>query len=79
MRKRMNIQLGVAVFLTLSGLVLVFCGFWVAPTGEIHNSVLVAYGEDRSAGTDRQQRTGGLWRDQHVCRGSFRSGLYLSI
>lgn len=41
----MNIQLGVAVFLTLSGLVLVFCGFWVAPTGEIHNSVLVAYGE----------------------------------
>ena len=45
MRKRMNIQLGVAVFLTLSGLVLVFCGFWVAPTGEIHNSVLVAYGE----------------------------------
>ena len=33
MRKRMNIQLGVAVFLTLSGLVLVFCGFWVAPTG----------------------------------------------
>ena len=45
MRKRMTIQLGVAVFLTLSGLVLVFCGFWVAPTGEIHNSVLVAYGE----------------------------------
>lgn len=24
---------------------IVFCGFWVAPTGEIHNSVLVAYGE----------------------------------
>lgn len=22
-----------------------FCGFWVVPTGEIHNSVLVAYGE----------------------------------
>ena len=45
MRKRMNIQLGVAVFLTLSGLVLVFCGFWVAPTGEIHHSVLVSYCE----------------------------------
>lgn len=45
MRKRLNIQLGVAVFLTLAGIVLVFCGFWVVPTGEIHNSVLVAYGE----------------------------------
>lgn len=45
MRKRLNVQLGVAVFLALAGLVLVFCSFWVAPTGEIHNSVLVAYGE----------------------------------
>ena len=45
MKKRLNKQLGVAVFLAMAGLVLVFCGFWVAPTGEIHNSVLVAYGE----------------------------------
>lgn len=45
MRKRLNVQLGVAVFLALAGLVLIFCGFWVVPTGEIHNSVLVAYGE----------------------------------
>ena len=29
----------------LAGLVLIFSGFWVAPEGEIHNSVLVAFGE----------------------------------
>lgn len=45
MKKRLNIQLWVAVFLTVSGVVMLFCGFWVAPTGEIDNSVLVAYGE----------------------------------
>ena len=45
MKKRLNIQLGVAVFLAMAGLVLVFCGFWVAPTGGVHNSVLVADGE----------------------------------
>jgi len=28
-----------------AGLILIFSGFWVAPTGEIHNSVLVAFGE----------------------------------
>nr|DAK33483.1 MAG TPA: hypothetical protein [Caudoviricetes sp.] len=40
-----NVQLWVAVFLCFCGMVLLFCGFWVAPIGEIHNSVLVAYGE----------------------------------
>ena len=25
--------------------ILVFCGFWVAPSGEIDNSVLVTFGE----------------------------------
>lgn len=34
-----------AVLLVLSGIVLIFSGFWVAPKGEIHNSVLVAFGE----------------------------------
>ena len=29
----------------VAGLTLVFCGFWVAPSGEIDNSVLVAFGE----------------------------------
>ena len=41
----MNVQLWVAVFLTIAGVVMLFCGFWVVPVGEIHNSVLVAYGE----------------------------------
>jgi drug/metabolite transporter (DMT)-like permease len=45
MRKRLNVQLWVAVFLTVSGVILLFCGFWVKPTGEIDNTVLVAFGE----------------------------------
>ncbi|MDR0430747.1 MAG: hypothetical protein LBH58_09760 [Tannerellaceae bacterium] len=44
-RLKINLQLLTAVLLTLSGIVLLFCGFWVNPTGEIHNSVLVAFGE----------------------------------
>lgn len=42
---RLNIQLVIAVVLVLAGLVLLFCGFWLDPKGEIHNSVLVAFGE----------------------------------
>lgn len=34
-----------AVLLTLSGIVLLFSGFWVDPAGEVHQSVLVAFGE----------------------------------
>ena len=45
MKKRLNVQLGTAVFLVLAGIVLLYCGFWIAPTGEIDNSVLVAFGE----------------------------------
>ena len=43
--KKLTVQLAVAVFLTISGMVLIFSGFWVSPRGEIHNSVLVAFGE----------------------------------
>ena len=42
---RLNIQLIIAVVLVMAGLVLLFCGFWLDPKGEIHNSVLVAFGE----------------------------------
>lgn len=45
MKKRITIQLWTAVVLTMSGIVLLFCGFWVFPVGEISNSVLVAFGE----------------------------------
>lgn len=43
--KRLTVQLTMAVLLTLSGIVLLFCGFWIDPQGEVDNSVLVAFGE----------------------------------
>ena len=43
--KRLTVQLIIAILLTMSGIVLLFSGFWIAPSGEIHNSVLVAFGE----------------------------------
>lgn len=43
--KKMNIQLITAVMLAFIGVVLILMGFWVSPVGEIHNSVLVAFGE----------------------------------
>lgn len=45
MKEKLTIQLIIACIVTLAGLVLIFCGFWVSPTGEIHNSVLVGFGE----------------------------------
>lgn len=45
MRDKLNIQLIIACVISLAGVILLFCGFWVSPTGEIHNSVLVAFGE----------------------------------
>lgn len=43
--KRLTIQLIMAILLTLSGIILLFCGFWIDPQGLIDNSVLVAFGE----------------------------------
>lgn len=40
-----NIQLLAALLLTQIGAALLIAGFIVAPAGEIHNSVLVAFGE----------------------------------
>lgn len=45
MKQKIDIQLIIACIVTLAGLVLLFCGFWISPTGEVHNSVLVAFGE----------------------------------
>jgi len=42
---RTRIQLAMAVLLTVAGLALIFSSFWVEPTGVIHQSVLVAFGE----------------------------------
>ncbi|MDH6306117.1 hypothetical protein M2459_002739 [Parabacteroides sp. PF5-5] len=44
-RISINLQLLIAVLLTLSGIVLLFSGFWTHPTGQIDSSVLVAFGE----------------------------------
>lgn len=43
--KRITVQLIIAILLTLGGIVLLFCGFWVDPDGVIDSSVLVAFGE----------------------------------
>lgn len=43
--KRLTVQLVMAILLVVSGIVLLFSGFWVVPAGEIHNSILVAFGE----------------------------------
>lgn len=43
--KRENGQLGIATFLAVAGMALLFMGFWYAPEGEIHHSVLIGFGE----------------------------------
>ena len=45
MKKRLTIQLVMAILLVMSGIVLLFSGFWVDPDGLIDSSVLVAFGE----------------------------------
>ena len=40
-----SIQLITAAVLSIGGLVLLFCGAFIAPQGEIHESLLVGFGE----------------------------------
>ena len=40
-----NIQLVTAAVMAIGGLVLLFCGVYIAPQGEIHESLLVGFGE----------------------------------
>ena len=42
---RANIQLLTAAVLAFGGLILLFCGVFIAPQGEIHESILVGFGE----------------------------------
>lgn len=44
-RKSHTLQLVLAVLMVLFGIGLIVASFIVPPTGEIHSSVLVAYGE----------------------------------
>ena len=43
--KEISVQLAMAVVLCLAGITLLFMGFWCSPQGEIHNSVLIGFGE----------------------------------
>ena len=40
-----DIQLITAAMLSVGGLVLLFCGVFIAPQGEVHESILVGFGE----------------------------------
>ena len=42
---RFNIQLITAAVLSLGGLVMLFCGVFISPQGQIHESLLVGFGE----------------------------------
>ena len=42
---KFNIQLITAAVLSLGGLVMLFCGLYIDPQGQIHESLLVAFGE----------------------------------
>jgi len=42
---RLDIQLVTAAVLSIGGLVLLFCGVFIAPQGEVHESILVGFGE----------------------------------
>ena len=44
MKERL-IQLSTAALLSIGGLILLFCGVFIDPQGEIHTSLLVAFGE----------------------------------
>ena len=45
MKKWLNIQLITAFVLALGGLTMLFCGVYISPLGQIHESLLVAFGE----------------------------------
>ena len=42
---KMNIQLITAAVLSVGGLALLFCGVYIIPQGEIHESILIGFGE----------------------------------
>ena len=45
MKQNLNIQLITAAILAIGGLILLFCGVYIDPKGEIHDTLLVAFGE----------------------------------
>ena len=45
MKTNANIQLLTAAALSIGGMILLFCGVFIDPQGQIHESLLVAFGE----------------------------------
>ena len=44
-KEKESLQFWMAVLITITGIVLLFCSFFAPPKGEIHPSVLAAIGE----------------------------------
>ena len=42
---KLNIQLITAAILSIGGLIMLFCGVFIEPDGQIHESLLVGFGE----------------------------------
>ena len=42
---KLNVQLITAAVLSVGGLTLLFCGVFISPQGEIHESLLIGFGE----------------------------------
>lgn len=42
---KLNIQLFTAAVLSIGGLVLLFCGVYIDPQGQIHETLLIGFGE----------------------------------
>ena len=42
---KIELQLIAAFILSIGGLILLFCGIYIDPAGQIHETVLVAFGE----------------------------------
>ena len=45
MKNKIDIQLITAAVLSLGGLVVLFCGVYIEPLGQIHDSLLIGFGE----------------------------------
>ena len=43
--KKLDIQLITAALLAIGGLIMLFCGVYIEPLGQIHESLLIGFGE----------------------------------
>ena len=71
---KLNLQLITAAILSLGGIILLFCGVFISPQGEIHESILVGFGEVATFagaifGIDYTYR----WRSKHVGNNSTKT------